>query len=191
MKDCRHNVPWATTRTSFVDFDNLQQGSLERSEPIELARVLVRLDHIANPGHKRESRHDVSGCTRSFGSRSRTGRKVLFSGCAILDRLHPLRGFVSLLWRDQYCHSRPHGCAGIDGERQGCCVHVARQLRNDYEVVASKGIVVSFKSSARSLDYLLGSFAALRPASLSMPFKPFANTIPESGILAFARSFLT
>ena len=91
----------------------------------------------------------------------------------------------------QYCHLRLHGSAGINGERQGCCVHVARQLRNDYEVVASKGIVVSFKSSARSLDYLLGSFAALRPASLSMPFKPFANTIPESGILAFARSFPT
>src|SRR5262252_8437426 len=94
---------------------------------------------------------------------------VLFSGWAILDRLHLLRRLVSLLWRDQDCYSRVHGSAGIDGHRQGCCVHVARQIRNDYEVVAPKGIVVSFQSSTRCFDYLLGSFAALRPALFEHP----------------------
>src|SRR5215471_15435537 len=105
----------------------------------------------------------------SFGSRSRIGGEVLLSGCAILDRLHLLRGFVSLLWRDQYCHSRLHGSAGIDDKRQGCSVHVARQIRNDYEVVAPKGIVVSFQTSTYSFNYLLGSFPAFRPALFEHP----------------------
>ena len=89
--------------------------------------------------------------------------QILLSGWAILDRLHLLRGLVSLLWRDQYGYSRLHGSAGIDGQRQSRRVHVARQIRNDYEVVAPKGIIVSFQSSTRSFDYLLGGFAALRP----------------------------
>src|SRR5215475_148622 len=61
---------------------------------------------------KRESRQRVNGCKSSFGPRSRTARTVLFCGWAILDRLHLLRGLVSLLWRDQDCYSRVHGSAG-------------------------------------------------------------------------------
>jgi hypothetical protein len=78
----------------------------EKASPLfELALVLVRLDHFAR--RIVNANHCImrAAVKSSFGARSRTGRAVLFSGWAILDRLHLLRGLVSLLWRDQYRYS--------------------------------------------------------------------------------------
>src|SRR5262245_17109157 len=163
-------------RTSFQKPQAVILSSLPwriRQQPARIGRWRMVSDKIDFP-----ARNCIGGALKSpeserlksrFGSRTRTDRAVLFSRWAILDRFHLLRSFISLFWGDQYFHSRLHGSAGVDGKRQRCCVHVARQIRNDHEVVAPKGIIVRFQSSTRCFDYLLGSFATLRPALFEHP----------------------
>jgi hypothetical protein len=118
----------------------------------EIARALVRFDHVASFIENVNQDIMWTAVKVVFSRELELAAELLLSGWAILDRLHLLRGLVSLLWRDQYGYSRLHGSAGIDGQRQGCRVHVARQIRNDYEVVAPKGIVVGFQSPTHSFD---------------------------------------
>src|SRR5262249_16405023 len=116
---------------------------------VESANVLVRYDQdasgIGNGNHKMMRATENLPFTRQFELAA-----LLLSGRAVLDRL--LRGLVNFLWCDQYCCSGLHGPAGVDGQREGCCIHVARQIGNDYEVVAPKGIVVAFQSPTHSFQ---------------------------------------
>src|SRR5215472_2839723 len=113
------------------------------------------------PGHRRLSqpraylcadglRRPWVECTAVGWSEREMAVWLLLSRRAVLDRL--LRGLVNFLWCDQYRCSGRHGPTGVDRQREGCCIHVARQIGNDYEVVAPKGIVVGFQSPTHFLQ---------------------------------------
>src|SRR5262249_19405770 len=92
---------------------------------------------------------------------------LLLSRRAVIDRL--LRGPVNFLWGDQYRCPGRQGPAGVGGPREGCCVHLSRQMGNDYEVVVPKGIGLVVQSPTHFLQLLLGFLTAFRAPLLEHP----------------------